>query len=84
MRCGKTKVLLRELKSELCRTIGPLTLHSQEILRILAMHNYLGDTLLFQAKNKALALKFAHSVVHLSVLEPKKLSFLTNFRAMHS
>ncbi len=66
------------------------------------MHDYLADTLLFQAKNKALSLKFAHSVVHvchlvwklkgkvrkspmyLSVLEPKKPSFLIDFRVMHS
>ena len=38
------------------------------------MHNYLADTLPFQAKNKALALKFAHSVIGLQK-GPKEIAF---------
>ncbi len=45
------------------------------ILRIPAMHNHLADMLLFQAKNKPLALRFAHSVVHVCKAEDIVLNF---------
>ncbi len=38
-------------------------------LGIHAMHDYLADTLLLHAKNKALALEFAHSVIHVCKAE---------------
>ncbi len=45
-------------------------------LRILAMHDYLAGTLLFQAKKRPL--------MYLLVLEPKKYLFLADFQAMYS
>ncbi len=61
---------------ELIATFRWQHLTSATDLRILAMHDYLADTLLFQAKNKALALIFAHSVLqstmYLPLPEPQK------------